>query len=168
VPQGRIRARPSCTVAHGPRAQCVRGPWPRGARPVFMALARLVCAACAWPTAMGGTAQLGLGATLSYGGNLTSAQEMAGKAWWGSLARGRRRDTTRRRRRRRDAASVDVGVGGFGHGGDGSDRATAASDSGGWDTARSGRRRERRGGASGCRAALSGRRRAVPTVHLTR
>jgi hypothetical protein len=44
---------------------------------------------------------------------------------------------------------VDVSVGGFGHGGDGSDRATTASDSGGLDAARSGRWHERRGGARG-------------------
>jgi hypothetical protein len=69
------------------------------------------------------------GAMLSYGGDLTSARETTGKAWQGSPARGRRRGTTRRRRWRRDAVSVDVG----GHGGDGSDRATAASDSGGRD-----------------------------------
>jgi hypothetical protein len=104
---------------------------------------------------------------LSYGGDLTGAWETAGKAWRGSPARGRRRDMTQRGRRRRDAASVDVGVGGFGHGGDGSDRATVASDSGGRDVARSGRQRERQDGASDYRAALSGRRRAVPIAHLT-
>jgi hypothetical protein len=78
---------------------------------------------------------------------LTGARETDGKAWQGSPARERRRNTTRRRRWRRDEASVDVG--GFGHGGDGSDRVTMASDSGGRDAMRSGWRRERRGGARG-------------------
>jgi hypothetical protein len=156
VPLGRIHAWPSCTVAHGPRAQYVRGP--------------LLCGA--WPSsasamAHGGAARGGL-TTLSYGGDLTGARETAGKAWRGSPACGRRCGMTQYRRRRRDAVSVDVGVGGFGHDGDGSDLATTASDRGSRDAARSGRWRERRGGECGCRAALSGRRRAVLTAHLTR
>jgi hypothetical protein len=168
VPLGRIRARPSCTVARGPCAQCVRGPCSRCWRGPCAQRVRGPRLHGAWPSSASTGAAHGGGAMLSYGGDLTGARETAGKAWWGSPARGRRRGTTRCRRRRRDAVSVDVGVGDFGHGDDGSDRATVASDSGGRDTARSGRLRERRGGANGCRAALSGRRRVVPAAHLTR
>jgi hypothetical protein len=47
-----VRARPTATRGHGPR--------PRGARPVFTALARPMCVARAWPTATRGAAQLDL------------------------------------------------------------------------------------------------------------
>jgi hypothetical protein len=82
--------------------------------------------------AHGGAARGG-GATLSYGGDLTGGRETTEKAWRGSPVRGRRRGMTRRRRRRRDVVSLDISVGGFGHGGDGSDWVTAASDSDGRD-----------------------------------
>jgi hypothetical protein len=129
----RIRARPSCTVARGPCAQCMRGlcswrwrgPCAQGVRGPRLR--------GAWPSSASAGAARGGGVMLSYCGDLTGARETAGKAWWGSPARGRRRGTTRCRRWRRDAVSVDVGVGDFGHGGDGSDRAMAASDSGGRD-----------------------------------
>jgi hypothetical protein len=144
VSLGRIRARPSCTVARGPREQCVHGPRPRGARPVFTALARPVCAARARPTATQG-----------------AAQRVQRRTAATSPAHGRRPGRCGGAHRRvdggaarlgvdggvGDAASVDVG----GHGGDGSDWAAAASDSGSRNAARSGRRRERRGRASGCR-----------------
>jgi hypothetical protein len=45
VPLGRIRARPSCTVALGPRSRRWLGPCAQHARPAFTALARPVCAA---------------------------------------------------------------------------------------------------------------------------
>jgi hypothetical protein len=45
-------------------------------------------------------------ARLPHGGALTGAWEMAGEMWWGSPARGRRRDTTAASG---GTASVDVG-----------------------------------------------------------
>jgi hypothetical protein len=45
VPLGQILARPSCTVAWGPRAQSMHGPQPRGARPAITTLVRPVCTA---------------------------------------------------------------------------------------------------------------------------
>jgi hypothetical protein len=94
---------------------------------------------------------------LSYGGDLTGARETTGRRGGahrsvvGGAARlgvdGGVGDTTR----------VDIGVGGFGHGGDGSNRVTAASDSGGRDTARSRRRHVTAASDSGGRdAAQSG------------
>jgi hypothetical protein len=105
-------------------------------------MARVHGAGAARATVNGGAAR-GSGATLSYGSDLTGARETARKAWRGSPARGRWCGTTRRSRRRRDVASVDIGIGGIGHGGDGSDRAMVTLDSSGRDAARSGRRHER-------------------------
>jgi hypothetical protein len=138
VAHGHAGCGPCSRRWRGPCAQRVRGPRLRGARPSS-------ASADAEGTTTHGDAARDGGATLSYGGDLTSAWETTGKAWQGSPARGRRRGTTRRRRWRRDAVSVDVG----GHGGDGSDRATAARE------ARQGER-------------LSGRRRVVSIAHLTR
>jgi hypothetical protein len=82
VPLGRIRARLSCTVVRGPRAQRVRDPRPRGARPVFTALAR--------PTATRGTAQLGLGRRSARDG----ARRRSARQWRNALLQRRPRRCT--------------------------------------------------------------------------
>jgi hypothetical protein len=83
---------------HGAGMARVRGPRLRGAPP-SSASAGVARGASARDGAQRRSARRWCD-TLSYGGDLTGARETAGKAWWGSPARGRRRDMTRRRRRR--------------------------------------------------------------------